>query len=172
MKLKRALTRGIRTLSRLAAELRRGARARGAPSPEHAGRLRDLDIMSRTVWGEARSEDFAGMLAVAQVIRNRTRTKWARGTLADVCLAPAQFSCWNANDLNRPLLDTVTLDDDAYLVAYGICCLVVAGEWDDPTGRATHYHNKNMSPYPNWASSPQMVRTVEIGRHVFYREHR
>lgn len=64
----------------------------------------DLDTVALTVWGEARGESMVGQSAVAWVIRNRQANPgwWSRPhhTLADVCLASYQFSCWNRNDPN------------------------------------------------------------------------
>ena len=57
------------------------------------------DVFARTIWAEARSEGRAGMEAVACVILNRAKNPgWWGGDVRSVCLAPAQFSCWNASD--------------------------------------------------------------------------
>jgi N-acetylmuramoyl-L-alanine amidase len=139
-------------------------------------RPRGMDVltMAKTLWGEARSEGYQGMLAVAWVIKNRaSRPSWWGDTITEVCLKPSQFSCWNSDDPNRRLLDNLTIDDDQYLIAVGIAHLVVAGVLSDPTNGATHYFTKRK---PVWAKvwppawSTEMPQVAEIGRHVFFRD--
>ena len=65
---------------------------------------KDRDILTRTLWGEARGESLAGQIAVAWTIRNRVndgkaKSGWGEG-YACVCLKPYQFSCWNKNAPN------------------------------------------------------------------------
>ena len=63
---------------------------------------RDIDILARTVYGEARSESELGKLAVAWVVVNRSR-KYRKG-LGEICLLSIHFSCWNNgrnNDANQ-----------------------------------------------------------------------
>ena len=66
----------------------------------------DVDVLARTIWGEARGEGFAGQVAVGWAIRNRVEADlgndgkpdwWGEGYVG-VCKAPWQFSCWNKND--------------------------------------------------------------------------
>ena len=57
--------------------------------------MTDLEALTLTLYGEARGEPIEGLIGVAMVIRNRVRDKY-RGAVnyEEVCLAPAQFSCW------------------------------------------------------------------------------
>lgn len=77
---------------------------------------RDTDILARTIYGEARGESISGQEAIASVILNRVAFAKRRGrywwgnTIAGVCLAPWQFSCWNENDPNRKIIERA---DDA-----------------------------------------------------------
>ena len=75
----------------------------------------DLQILARTLFGEARGEGDEGLEAVACVIMNRYKSgKWFTGydvlngkkipSVAQTCLKKAQFSCWNKNDPNYKLL--------------------------------------------------------------------
>ncbi|MES2252810.1 MAG: cell wall hydrolase, partial [Pseudomonadota bacterium] len=75
----------------------------------------DIDILARTIYGEARGEygrvdgGLAALIAVGNVIVNRTQQQtWFGRTVRDVCLKPYQFSCWNRNDPNLPKLMEVT----------------------------------------------------------------
>ena len=70
----------------------------------------DIDILARTIYGEARGEKTAGKKAVACVIMNRYKAKkWFSGkTIAETCQKPWQFSCWNKNDPNRQKIMNAT----------------------------------------------------------------
>lgn len=125
-----------------------------------------VDVVARTIWGEARGEGYEGMQAVANVIANRVaRPGWWGRDWRGVCMAPYQFSCWNANDPNLIKLSTVTTDDAAFAAAVQIATEAVTGQLDDITGGAVNYHATSIQP-PAWAAD--MTVTAEIGRHVFY----
>jgi len=65
----------------------------------------ELDILAKTLWGEARGEGREGLIAVAWVIKNRADNPgWWGKSIELVCLKPYQFSCWNADDPNAPYL--------------------------------------------------------------------
>ena len=69
----------------------------------------DLDILARTLYGEARGEygtsGPAAFIAIGNVIMNRFQRGGPYGkTITEVCLKARQFSCWNSNDPNRPLI--------------------------------------------------------------------
>lgn len=130
----------------------------------------DLDIMARTLWGEARGEGIVGMQAVAWVIANRAvssakvpRKQFGTGSLRSVCVAPAQFSCWNASDPNRALLDALTLDASDFQKAMYAALSVILGEVSDMTSGATFYYAASIDT-PAWAEGKGYV---SIGRHRF-----
>ncbi len=132
---------------------------------------RELDIMARTLYGEARGEELPGLVAVAWVIRNRAELGgWWGRDIVSVCLKPAQFSCWLLADDNRLAMDRVKVPDPAFLRCLAVSTLVLLGEYEDPTQGATHYYNpdgvKGREPY--WAST--MDQTVVVGRHRFCKE--
>ncbi len=141
-------------------------------------RMQEIDVVARTVWGEARNQGSEGMRAVAAVIVNRVNTDlhgdgkpdwWGEGFVA-VCQKPWQFSCWNANDPNRAKLLAVTPADPAFARALAIATEAVDGALIDPTGGAVQYHTIRPAAAvwpPRWARD--MVETVRIRDHVFYR---
>lgn len=133
-----------------------------------AMRDRDVDILARTAWGEARGEGAKGMQAVLNVIVNRHRARaWYSGaTLADTALKKFQFSAWNENDPNRDKVEAVTIDDPAFRVALGLARAAVAGNLRDITGGATHYYAHYINP-PNWTD--RAIKTAEIGDHIFFK---
>lgn len=124
--------------------------------------LFDDEIAARTLWGECRGESHAGKVAVAHVIRNRLAAGRFGKTVAAVCLAPLQFSCWNATDPNRHLM--LELDDlDAMLVD----CHAAWAESEmtaDPTQGATHY--RVIGTYARWADGVKPL--TAIGHHEFF----
>lgn len=127
----------------------------------------DLAVWARTVWAEARGEGELGMLAVAHVINNRAvdpGRDWWGDSIAEVCLKPWQFSCWNELDPNRGKLLRVGLEDPQYRIALR-CCLAVLTGAADPTVGADHYHTLSIAPV--WARGRARIAT--IGRHAFYR---
>jgi len=140
--------------------------------PPAPGGTRDaaVDTLARTLWGEARGEPVRGIEAVAAVIVNRVRLARARGgfwwgdNVVAVCRKPFQFSCWNADDPNRPKLLAVTEADAAFVVCLRIARRAVSGALPDPTGGCTHYHSRRV--HPAWARDA--VPRVEIGTHLFY----
>ncbi|WP_417625332.1 cell wall hydrolase [Paremcibacter congregatus] len=133
--------------------------------------LSETEILARTLYGEARGEELAGIEAVASVILNRVAFARKRGRywwgsdVKGVCLKPAQFSCWNANDPNRKKLLALSPRDPAYRLCKRIAHRAVAGDLCDQTDGATHYHTVAVDPY--WARGH--VPVAEIGNHLFYR---
>ena len=141
--------------------------------PESAQFYRDMevDVLARTIWGEARGEGDAGMAAVAAVVLNRVAHAesragyWWGNDIISVCQKPYQFSCWNRSDPSYLKLQAVTDTDRHFATALRIARRAVIGAIKDTTGNATHYHADYVSPY--WAQG--QVPTAIIGRHIFYR---
>lgn len=128
-------------------------------------KAQEVDILARTIWGEARGEGETGMHAVANVIVNRANApSWWGTSIVDVCLKDKQFSVWNRGDPNYALVTSVTTDNAMFKKALAIAAKAVAGTLPDITGGATHYHTTAISPY--WASSLSV--TGVIGAHKFY----
>lgn len=129
----------------------------------------EIDIMARTIWGEARGEGSVGMQAVAAVILNRReRAKggfWWGDTITAICLKPYQFSCWNANDPNLEKLRAVDARDIHFATALRLARRAVIGALSDPTNGATHYHAAGISP--SWARGEKPCAV--LGCHIFYR---
>lgn len=154
---------------------------------------RDMNISALTIYGEARSEPYAGQVAVAWVIRNRAEfaTKYLQehgkdysqfgdGSPASACLARMQFSCWNEGDPNRAKMLQFLWQGDtdrAIMTAAGHVNPAVSEAMDavedafggdaadDPTGGATHYYATSIDK-PAWAKG--LKPTIVIGAHAFY----
>ena len=131
----------------------------------------DLEVLARTVHGEARGEPFEGALAVAWVVVNRSRM-WAK-RVRDICLQPWQFSAWNQKDPNLRVIATVSVDSDPeYVRSLAAAACALAHALPDPTGKATDYHTierpSGVDPWPPvWAKD--YIPTVRLGSHQFYR---
>ena len=124
----------------------------------------DVDVVARTVYGEARGESQEGRIAVAKVIVNRWRH--SGGSLESVCKKPKQFSCWNVDDPNYPIIKDVTYADQVFLQCLSAVAVALDLKAADPTKGSRHYHAPRVSPY--WAVGHTPV--VEIGGHVFYND--
>jgi N-acetylmuramoyl-L-alanine amidase len=148
-----------------------------APPPSTAtDHDRDRDILARTLHGEARGEGRAGLIAVASVILNRQRIvrmhparirQFGGPAIADICLAPAQFSCWLASDPNSAILRAPTITGQSFILCTRIAADALAGRLNDPTGGADHYCVARIAPQTFWARGK--TSTAIIGAHAFYR---
>jgi spore germination cell wall hydrolase CwlJ-like protein len=143
-------------------------------------------VLALTIYGEAANQRNPGKLAVGCVVVNRARA-WQK-SIADVCLTPAQFSCWNSNDPNRAKLveaAPLLLDGGA---AHGVWaeCLSAADvalsrlsveNGSDPTRGSLYYMTaarylqvleSPLTDSANWVLRCRPV--VKIGAHVFFAE--
>lgn len=140
-----------------------------------------VEVLARTLWGEARGEDRQGREMVANVVMNRVNLDlghdgkpdwWGEGVVA-VCLKPWQFSCWLPNDANRKKLMAVTEADSVFRECVEIARQAIAGNLPDRTGGATHYLNiplvlKAGGKLPTWATDAKK-HTADHGGHAFFR---
>lgn len=132
----------------------------------------DLDIIARTLYGEARGEvanvGIIGLEAVASVIWNRWKSSptYFGNTPRDVCLKPYQFSCWNKSDPNLKVLLEPNINDGTYALCRRVAEAYLSGYGDDVVKGADHYHAVWMTT-PSWALGKNPV--VDIGIHRFYR---
>jgi hypothetical protein len=127
-----------------------------------------IDVLARTLWGEARSESTTGREAVANVVINRVRSQvsWWGTTIESVCRAPKQFSCWNAGDPNRPKLEKVDCGDKVFAECLQIARRAANGSLPDITHGSKHYHTRNIRP--SWLTAQKPV--LELGNHLFYND--
>lgn len=125
----------------------------------------DIDILARTVYGEARGEPFDGMCAVAWTVINRTnKQSWFGKTIRDVCLKPWQYTCWH--DQKDKLLG-VAETNKSFMRCKAAVLLVLSGGWADVTKGSTHYYADHI-PEPKWAVGKKPVAT--IGHHRFFND--
>jgi N-acetylmuramoyl-L-alanine amidase len=134
---------------------------------------KDRDVLARTLWGEARGEGLAGMVAVAWTIRNRVddgkdKSWWGEG-YAGACQKPYQLSCWNRNDPNYQFLSGARQIPFRELAQCRIAAdQVIGGKVPDPTGGATHYYSTSMSSPPKWVVGAK--QTLRLSHHIFFKD--
>lgn len=131
----------------------------------------DLDLATRTVLAEAGSQGLPGMVAVANVLKNRVGAgKWG-DNLSAVTTAKSQFepmAHWGTGTNNDPARYSTYSPE--YQQAARIVSGVMAGQIPDITNGATHFYapvaqaSLGRTP-PEWASGSP---TAKIGGHVFF----
>lgn len=129
---------------------------------------KQVDIMARTAWGEARGEGLRGMQAVLNVIMNRVKKGgWWGATPEEVCLKKSQFSVWNKTDPNYSKMLAVTEADKNFHDALGLAQQAYDGNLPDITGGATNYLALgSLKTIPSWVKG--LTKTAQIGNHTFY----
>lgn len=148
--------------------------AREAPVLTEAGSLHELIGMIDTaaplsaemkclagaVYFEARGEELAGQLAVAQVIVNRTEDgRWPR-SYCGVVAQPGQFSFMRGTAMPR-----IPTSSAAWKRAVAIAQIADKGLWDSPAGEAVFFHARYVRP--GWSAAKS--RIAQIDTHIFYR---
>lgn len=129
---------------------------------------RDLDLITRTVIGEAGNQPADGQAGVAHVILNRLKSgKWGDSP-SGVVLAPKQFETWAA----RPAeLLNISRNSPAYKNAMEIVQGSASGNIEDPTNGAMNYANVDIvrdrgnNSALNWING--MSNVTRIGDHTF-----
>jgi len=134
----------------------------------------DLDTFSRTLYGEGRGEytkpdgGLAALIAIANVVMNRVKQKsWFGKTIRDVCLKPWQFSCWNKDDPNYPIILAVTKADPLFEICHQVATAVSDDRWPDLTKGSDHYFSSILQVHPKWAQN--RLPNFRLGRHQFYK---
>lgn len=133
---------------------------------------RDLEILARTIYGEARGEfhypngGMKSLQAIAWVVKNRAKLPQYTPYIYKICMQPWQFSCWNINDPNRKILLEASFAKKVFQQCYLAATTVLFGDIDDCTKGANHYHNVAINP-PYWAKGQKP--TAFIGHHIFYK---
>lgn len=118
----------------------------------------DVNCLAEALYHEARGEGAKGQAAVAEVVLNRVDSRAFPSTVCGVINQPSQFSYTIGG--RKPIGNKA-----AYLRARAIAESALAGAPRVLTGGATYFHTPAVRP----AWSHRFQRTVQIGRHIFYR---
>lgn len=160
--------------------MKRNARILYEQNLDDFGHLDDDQIMGLTIYAEARGEPRKGRIAVGTVILNRAENrKWDGETILETCLWPYQFSCYNLDDPNRPMLKRIAEDwdfhfakskplQDCYTVARGLIAGTIARDKD--LENVCQYLNPKdaAEAKEKWLKSGMELVKV-VGNHEFFR---
>lgn len=133
--------------------------------------LTDLQCLTANLYFEARGEKPIGMLAVADVTKNRVQSKKYPGSVCTVVFQKHQFSwvkqqSWNSIQkvLNGSVSGFRAADRAAYQKAKEIAQKSIKGLVRVLPESSLHYHATYVKP--SW--SRKMKVYAKIGTHVFY----
>lgn len=135
---------------------------RKPPPPPYS--VEAANIISYTLYAEARGEPSDGKIAVAAVIK--TRSVLSKISPAEVCLQDRQFSCWNnlkaVPEFYIAGVGIESVDQLARCQCYGLAWVLMGGnnKWE----HLTNFYNPDKST-PDWAFELKGKR--KIGHHVF-----
>jgi spore germination cell wall hydrolase CwlJ-like protein len=138
-----------------------------AVDPVGEGSLNDaLTCLSRTIYWEARGEGTAGMEAIANVVMNRLGHEGFPDKVCKVVKegsekGDCQFSWWCDQRSDG------AKDSKSYALAKEISRRALNRQLPDRTGGALYFHQRKVTP--SW--SKKYIKTVRIGKFVFYKPH-
>uniref|UniRef100_A0AAU8AUW0 Cell wall hydrolase n=1 Tax=Dulem virus 29 TaxID=3145747 RepID=A0AAU8AUW0_9CAUD len=130
----------------------------------------DIEVLTKTIYGEADGETLLGKKAVASVIMNRyKRRTWFSGkTIAETCKFCVkgskyhQFSCWNPFD--KAYKRIMRASDEDLKECRDIAEKYINGTYKDVVCGCCHYHHVGINP--KWARG--IKPDFYIGHHLFY----
>lgn len=118
----------------------------------------ETKCLASTVYFESKGETFAGQLAVARVVINRSKSGRFADSLCGVVHQPSQFSFLRAGRIPEPRLGS-----RAWREAVAIAQIALADAWDSEVEGALYFHARRVSP--GWNRD----RMAAIDNHIFYR---
>jgi spore germination cell wall hydrolase CwlJ-like protein len=119
-----------------------------------------LACLALNVYFEARDQSIAGQVAIAQVTLNRVASSKFPDEVCAVVYQRGQFSWYWDGKSDTPY------NTRAWEQAVHIADAVMSGSVHSDLIGVTHYHAVYVKPY--WAET--MIRVVQIGDHVFYKD--
>lgn len=125
----------------------------------------EAQCLAQAIYHESRSEAYAGQLAVAEVIMNRVASRRYPNSVCGVVYQGSKrrtgcqftFTCDGSLKAGERGVSWAQSQKLAWKVMFGL--------HENVSDSATHYHAVYVKPY--WSKG--LVRTVKIGRHIFYR---
>lgn len=113
---------------------------------------KELSMLARVIYAEARGEDYKGQVAVGAVVMNRLQSPKFPNILKEVIMEPNAFSA--VKDGQYWLIPNQTAFKAAKAAVRGM----------DPTGNALFYYNPDVSK-SGWFKT--RTATKKIGNHLF-----
>jgi len=116
----------------------------------------DIDLMARLVSAESIGEPYAGKIAVASVVLNRTIDPHFPNTIHEVIFQKNAFSCVKNGKLNA------NANQDCYNAVYD----AIRGR--DPTNDALFFYNPTIATC-TWMKETPKINQTTIGHHTFFK---
>ena len=131
----------------------------------------DREVVAATLIAEAGGEEANDMVAVMNVIHNRSINR--KKTHRQVCLQKWQFSCWNGKNVDQVV--SKAKNHKKWDQALSIVDSNARGELKQLVGKSDHYHvykgENKVSPkwsHPDYGGCNDKARVkATIGHHVF-----
>lgn len=119
---------------------------------KHSVNAKEMELLARLVYSEARGESYTGQVAVAAVVMNRLQSGGFPQTIEGVIFEPLAFTAVDDGQF------WLTPNKMAYQAAWD-----AARGWD-PTGEALYYFNPDTAT-SKWIWSRPQIK--QIGSHIF-----
>jgi N-acetylmuramoyl-L-alanine amidase len=116
----------------------------------------DIDLMAKLVYAESIGEPYAGKIAVASVVLNRTMDPHFPNTIREVILQKNAFSCVKNGKINA------NPNQDCYNAVYD------AIKGADPTNEALFFYNPSIATC-SWMRDTEKINQTTIGHHTFFK---
>jgi spore germination cell wall hydrolase CwlJ-like protein len=127
--------------------------------------LSDLEVVARTISGEADNQTYPAKQGVGSTILKRVQLQWQHETTArGVCLHPEQYDCWLPGADYDRIMSPDIVEDPCYQDCLMIAQAVLDGTLQDNTNGADSYENTNAGAY--WAKG--LTPTAVIDGLSFY----
>lgn len=152
--------------------------AREVPASQHQEIITEPDhteqikCLADNIYYEARSEDNDGRMAVASVTMNRVKSDKFSSTVCGVVKQQnnnnkCQFSWWCDIKLRHQAINSTIYNKEVYEEIWAMATHIFYNHHNDNdlTNGALFYHADYVKP--RWRH--KLIKTVQIGRHIFYR---
>jgi len=116
----------------------------------------DIDLMAKLVSAESIGEPYAGKIAVASVVLNRTIDPHFPNTVREVIFQKNAFSCVKNGKISA------NANQDCYDAVYD----AIRGA--DPTNDALFFYNPAIATC-TWMKETQKINQTTIGHHTFFK---
>ena len=125
----------------------------------------EVDVLAKTIWGEARGQSIAVKDAIANVVLNRVKIAeqhgryWWGNSIIAVCQKAYQFHCWTRTS---PIYKEIVFsqpNNKEYMTCVDIAVDAIDREILDNTHGATHYHRVSEDPY--WAKGEKPTAIID-----------
>lgn len=135
-----------------------------------------VEIVAKTIYGEAREFGVLDRLAVGVVIRERVlRPGWWGNSWESVCLCPGQFTCWEEE--RQEILNRAYSEDHRRFLACWSIAEYIVNHFTDADAKElfgegspipTHYHLMGQEYPKEWGEPGVVINPLWKSRFKFY----